>query len=390
LYESRRGCASRRYTLTTPSWPEAQRIAADKLRSFDPEIAAARATNDKRRAVLLSVDAAFDLWIERTKAKFGEDAGVLPGYRSLKKMILRWTSQEHIDFIQDITALQLTEWQSSKDWRELAYATRRQRWGVLRSVFKFLKDKEVLESNPIAGIDAPKIDKRKRDEQHVQGPYTQAQIDSVFAHIGDTVPLNIDVNERGMYATRLSAFITLLLNTGCDVVDAVLFDQTRIEDVVIDGNSNGQQSRTVPVYRYHREKTGVQAVILLTDAVASILRSVPMLASSPEHIPFRDKTDKIASDVHNWSRRIARVLKAAKVRWVELPADRYGNARRKAANAKQFRHTFAVKQLEKRMRPEVVARQLGHVDATMIRLHYAPWVPSLDEAHIREVLGAAQ
>ena len=388
LYESRRGCASRRYTLTTPSWPEAQRIAADKLRSFDPEIAAARATNDKRRAVLLSVDAAFDLWIERTKAKFGEDAGVLPGYRSLKKMLLRWTSREHIDFIQDITALQLTEWQSSKDWRELADATRRQRWGVLRSVFKFLKDKEVLESNPVAGIDAPKLDKRKRDEQHVQGPYTQAQIDSVFAHIGDTVPLNIDVSERGMYATRLTAFITLLLNVGCDVIDAVLFDQTHIEDTVVDGTSNGQQSRTVPVYRYHREKTGVQAVIPLTDAVSSILRSVPMLPTNPEHMPFRHSDNDVASDAHNWSRRIARVLDAAGVEYVELPRDKYGKARRKAANAKQFRHTFAVKQLKRRLRPEVVARQLGHVDATMVRKHYAPWVPELDDAHIREILAA--
>jgi hypothetical protein len=29
---------------------------------------------------------------------------------------------------------------------------------------------------------------------------------------------------------------------------------------------------------------------------------------------------------------------------------------------------------------------LGHVDTTMIRKHYAPWVKELDEAHVREVV----
>ena len=144
----------------------------------------------------------------------------------------------------------------------------------------------------------------------------------------------------------------------------------------------------VPVYRYHREKTGVQAVIPLTGDVASILRSVPMLANNPAGMPFRDDRFKLPSDVHDWSRRIARVLDKAGVKYVELPRDKHGKARRKAANAKQFRHTFAVRQLERALRPEAVARQLGHVDATMVRKHYAPWVPELDESHIREILAA--
>ncbi len=35
----------KRHSLSTPSWAEAQRIAADKLRSMDPEIAAAHAAD---------------------------------------------------------------------------------------------------------------------------------------------------------------------------------------------------------------------------------------------------------------------------------------------------------------------------------------------------------
>jgi hypothetical protein len=31
---------------------------------------------------------------------------------------------------------------------------------------------------------------------------------------------------------------------------------------------------------------------------------------------------------------------------------------------------------------------LGHVDATMVRLHYAPFVKELEDAHIQRVIGA--
>lgn len=107
-----------------------------------------------------------------------------------------------------------------------------------------------------------------------------------------------------------------------------------------------------------------------------------MLPNNPAGMPFRHPENKPESDAANWSRRVGRVLDAAGVKCVELPADKHGKARRKRANAKQFRHTFAVRQLVKGLRPEVVAKQLGHVDATMVRKHYAPWVPELDEAHI--------
>ena len=234
----------------------------------------------------------------------------------------------------------------------------------------------MIESDPITSINAIKADR-----DHRQGPYTQTQIDAVFAHIKDGVPDNIEPTERDVYATRLHAFITLLLHTGCDVVDGILFDQTRIEDRVLDGN-------TIPVYRYKRQKTGVQAIIPLTDDVAAILRTVPMVPENPENMPFRNVHNVVASEVHTWGRRVKRVLEAAGIEWVELPKGDDGKARRKEANAKQFRHTFAVRQLERGRRAEVVARQLGHADATMVRKHYAPWVESLDDAHIREVLAA--
>jgi hypothetical protein len=73
-----------RKSLATPSWAEAQRIAAETLRGMDPEIAAARAVKNDRKDAVTVADAC-DLWIERTRNKFGEHASVLSQYQWLKK-----------------------------------------------------------------------------------------------------------------------------------------------------------------------------------------------------------------------------------------------------------------------------------------------------------------
>jgi hypothetical protein len=62
------------------------------------------------------------------------------------------------------------------------------------------------------------------------------QLKATFAPIDETVPANIALGERDIYAARLRAFITLLLNGGCDLIDGVQFNQAQLEDVPIDGH----------------------------------------------------------------------------------------------------------------------------------------------------------
>ena len=98
-----------RRSLTTPSWAEAQRIASETLRGLDPEIAAARAVVEKDKKERITVTAACNLWIERTRSEFGED-GVLPQYRSLMAKVREWAESHGITHVQDITPLQLQQW----------------------------------------------------------------------------------------------------------------------------------------------------------------------------------------------------------------------------------------------------------------------------------------
>ena len=363
-----------RYSLNTPSWAEAQRIASSKLRGMDPEIAAARAVNEQAKSDLVTIGAAWQMWLDRTERKFGK-WGVYPQYKTLGNHFERWAVEQGIDHIQEIKPIHLERWCSSHDWTRLA--SRSQRWGILRSAFAYWAMLKLLKENPILAI---KADPPPKD--HVQGPYTEEQVTALMASVKDTIPASIDVREKRVYVERLTIYLSLLLNVGCDLVDGLLHEPERITDEKV-GN------RVISVYRYKRKKTGVDAVIPLRADVVAIIRSVPVSPQCDATMPFRSRaTENPDDDVHLWSRRIVRVLNAAGVTEVVLPGrDARGKPRTKKANAKMLRHTFAVRQLQNGQRPEEVARMLGHVDATMVRLHYAPWVKELQDAHIQRVIG---
>jgi integrase len=359
-----------------PSWREAQRIADDTLKSFDPEIAESRAARQKSEGQRRTVSEACDLWIARTKREFS--ISLVAQYQSLCKQLKEWATGQGIVHVQDITTERLERWYSSSDWLRFADTTRRQRWGVLRSMFAYWRDRKIIDQSPIAPIKPVRV-----SADHVQGPYSDEQVASILAAVGKTVPMNIKPEERGDYAIRLTTFLNLLLHIGCDLSDGILFEPSQISVTEIDGQD-------VHVFRYRRRKTGVLAVIPVPRWLADDLLFVPPLKKHRSGLPFRTQTEAdLRWDVRVWFGRIQRVLKKADVQYVLLPTrDAHGRQRRKSANAKMFRHTFAVRQLRAGQRPEEVARMLGHVDTTMVLKHYAPWVKDLDEAHVRRVVAS--
>jgi integrase len=125
----------------------------------------------------------------------------------------------------------------------------------------------------------------------------------------------------------------------------------------------------------------VLAVVPIADDLAKELQSVPMEPGASPAMPFRMQGLDLKMDQKKWSSRVVAVIEAAGVEHVELP-----DGSRKPANVKMFRHTAAVRWLKEGQRPEEVAKMLGHVDTEMVRKHYAPWCPELDEAHVRRVV----
>src|SRR5258708_5523086 len=85
------------------------------LTRHGPEIAAARAVKSDRKDAVTVADAC-DLWIERTRNKFGEHASVLSQYQWLKKKVAGWANAHGIMNVRDITTLQLEQWYGSNEW----------------------------------------------------------------------------------------------------------------------------------------------------------------------------------------------------------------------------------------------------------------------------------
>ena len=377
VYNAQTGAKSRK-SLVTHSWAEAVEIAANTLKGMDPEIAKVRAKEAKdtaEKGELMTVGAACDLWIDRTIRQFGPDASAADQYRWLKRKVCGWAESYGIVHVQDITTLQLDRWYSSNDW-DFAPSTKSQRWGILRSMFRYMEKRGVLLKSPAEAIDAV-----KPDLGHVQGPYTDEQVNKVLANIEKSLPANLPFHKRPTYAPRLRTFINLLLETGCDVGDAVLHEPRRIETHKVKG-------KTVYIYRYARQKTEIEAIVPISAKLVDELKNVPLEAGTYAEMPFRTRGLKMKRNQKRWSERIDAVLEAAGVEWVEVPR-RTKNAEpiRNQANAKQFRHTFAVRQLVAGHSPEDVAKMLGHVDTEMIKKHYAPWVKALDDAFIGRVVG---
>jgi integrase len=360
----------RRYTLNTPSWAEARGEANDVLKGLDPEIAASRKKTRPTGVEALTVEQALHLWVTRTENKLGGDSSTLSQYRLMKSMIVSWAAAEGIKYPREITPAQLERWYGSSRWTKLAPTTRRQRWGVLRVMFGHMVRMKVLSESPAANIEAsaPPTD-------HVQGPYSDDQMERIAASIACAeVPSNIRADYRDTYVNRIGAFLRLVIEAGCDVSDAIQFTGAKLGEVTVGG-------KTVYVYRYKRQKTGEDAVVPISAGLAEELKSVPAGPDSTKDIPFRTKGINLKADQNRWSRRVMRIVALAGVTHVDLP-----NGTTKPANVKQFRHTAAVRWLRQGQRVEEVARMLGHSDTSMVRKHYAPWVKDLDLAHITRVV----
>jgi site-specific recombinase XerD len=388
LYAHQKGKAPFRRTLATPSWAEAVTEATSLWEGFHPELAASRLAKAKRKNAT-TVDDACQMWMKRTEEECGgppsleESGGTLSQYQSTVGKFKQWAHSKGLRLIEDVSRAELKAWYRSEEWTRLkASSTRPQRWSSLKSMFTYLVDEEVIENNPIPTRRKVRGRKVKRKDKS-QGPYTFEQEVKIFAQTEIAfIPPKTPREEKLVYRQRMWAFLTLLDQTGCDVVDAALHEPRRITE-----EGNPERTRKRWIYRYVRAKTGVEAVIPLKEHVAHLLRNIPTPPRHVEGMPFRRVGHRLDQLPIMWSKRVARILKDAQVYEVLLPGlGKNGLPRTHKANAKQFRHTFAVRQLNLGMPDEVVARMMGLVDTRMIHEHYAPWVQSRDAAHIEQVL----
>jgi site-specific recombinase XerD len=397
LYERRKGRQSRRYSLNTPSWAEALEIAATTLKSFDPEIAEAREAKAEKKRNTKTILEAVNLWLERTKSQSGENStyrnhrstfGWIDQNGIIHGMLLgfaeRWNAahpEKAIITVDQMTPLVCQEWHDSDRFNKLAATTRKERWGTIRSFFDFLYQLGVIETNPVTAIKAG-----KSPNKFSNVPFSTEQYDEILSQTDWYVDDHIRNGEREVWCRRMHTLVELLRHTGMDLIDAVLFRPESIRYESIDG-------KMIPVLRYSRTKTGIEAVVVLSGAKAQMFHSIPMAPRSVPEMPFHYKNNQLRSDVCIWSRRIDKLFELSGINLVQLigkdgraALDENGNPVMKAPTAKMFRHTFAVALLTQGVPETNVAKALGHTSTKMLHDHYGPWCKTRDEQHLRELL----
>lgn len=141
-------------------------------------------------------------------------------------------------------------------------------------MFGYWKERNVPPSSPITAIKAVKV---KGGTSKVRTPTSKSQ--PFWRLSPQMVPMYIQPEERKPYEQRVRTFVNLLLHTGCDLGDGILYIPDNLEIVKID------KRKTVHVYRYKCRKTGVDAVVPLADwIIDDLIRNAFVFFSSTQRI----------------------------------------------------------------------------------------------------------
>ena len=340
-----------RRSLHCNSDTEASEQATKLFKALDPEEAKKSAEAAAKQRNTKTVEEAIALFLARTEREFGRKGGYaqyrsLLGWRNEKGeahgTLLNYVELHPVETIADITPIWLQKFYSSWDFSN---STMQQRWALIKTFFSFLTDMEVLAKNP-----AEKIKPVSGDGLYKNLPLSPEQYTNIAEATDDD--------------RRLFCFLELMRRTGMDLEDAIMF---RVDSIDADG-----------VLRYHRQKTGVEAIIPLEPETLALLRTIPLDKDSLPEMPFRRNTDMV-NDHKLWYLKLKALFTKAGVTEVKYQQVT------KAVSPKCLRHTFAVGALAAGQDIPSVSKMLGHKTTAQTERVYLPWCPQRDEAHIRKV-----
>ena len=345
-------------SLTTASMAEATATAVREHESLNPAIYAAQRLNKKQEEKWVSIIDAIDLFCNRrdldsddTRSLYRSFLGAINPDGTKRGKLFHALAADGIEYVQQVTTPWLQSWHQSAAWNDYKNTTKRQRWHMVRTFFRWLNEQGYIETNPSLPVKAT-----KSNGYYNNIPYDEGEYASILkAAEGDR---------------RLYIFIELMRWTGMDIEDAIQFCSAMVD---ADG-----------VLTYHRKKTGCEAVIPLEPHMIPLLKSIPLDKHNGLDMPFRYVDTTIDADHNYWYRRVrAAIVKAGITELKYRQTD--GVVTIHKPNTKALRHTFACYYLGLGYRIETVARMLGHTRIETTQQHYSPWTKGRNDAHIREV-----
>jgi len=374
IYLKPRGGKPMQKAARTPSFTEACAEAQRILRSFDPEIAAAREKNDPRPGI--AIEAALSLYEASLKrrslsAKYVQNClqplkrrnpNEYKNGRSLNVSLLDYldranvTAREPVARMEQLTSDHLDAW--SVTWGTNDASTHLWR-GMVTTFLKWCRLHDHLDRVP-----------EFREPHRVKagnrcGHFSDGQIERLYRALpfyrmdkSHPMPEN--------YSARLGAFLDCGRFGGMAVMDIVFFSPR-----VNLGKNN--------VLTYRRRKNGQIASVLLPAEVAARLRAVPPELGSDPELPFRFPDTAKETNAQVWRARFQNLCRFIGINEVETEM-----GVKRPAHPHMLRDTLAINAIVNGVGLENVARMLGHASTAMTERSYLFWVRQREDHSIAE------
>lgn len=153
-----------------------------------------------------------------------------------------------------------------------------------------------------------------------------------------------------------------------------------VEDIELEaGVVNVRRALVVGEYKVPKERSRIRRVELVDPALSLIREALNVAQDHPQLELMVTQRDNITKRVEKM--RLVFMNSTNGKAWNSKSVSTWFTAHLRKAGvrhrgANQCRHTFASQALSSYVPVEWVARQLGHMDTTMVKKHYGRWIPN--------------
>lgn len=293
-------------------------------------------------------------WLEVQKAK--KATCTYDNYASKAKHVIRWAGQRRI---ADIDKSDLELFQAKLLKSGLAPKSVNDIFTVVRGVWGDAFQDGILRTNPLDRITNIERD----DEAEFANPLTRDEIEK----IATSDPL------------RMPDVRMILFNcwAGLSLSEVIAL---AVEDVDLEsGTIQVRRARVGAEYKVPKERSRLRTVELITPALELLRQILTDAATYPTTTLEVTQRDNISSKKECVTLLFRNSVSGAAwsgqnvSEWFTAHLKRSGVSHR---GPNQCRHTFASQAISSYVPLEWVARQLGHTDTTMVKKHYARWIPA--------------
>lgn len=294
-------------------------------------------------------------WLEVQKVKRAKST--FDNYRSKSKHVTDWAGARRIS---DVPKTDIELFQGKLLKSGLAPKTVNDIFTVVRGIWADAFSDGVIKSNPLSRI--TNIE-RDDNQDEFANPFSRDEIESIAAGDPDRMP---DVR-------------MVLFNCWAGLSLSEIVALAR-EDVDLEaGGVYIRRARVGAEYKVPKERSRLRFVELITpalDLLEQILDDAKGYQASALDVIQRDNVTVKKERITLLFRNSISGIPWSGQNVHEWFTDHLARSRVAHRGPNQCRHTFASQAVSSYVPLEWVARQLGHTDTTMVKKHYARWIPA--------------